>query len=143
MEHFQFAGPLAQMRNALHTCGTRTNNTNLFVFQFFKTTTGITTRIVIVPAAGVKRVSFEAINTRNTRQLGSVQWTISHGHISRAHSVATISAYNPILFFFIPCQVGNFCRHTGIVVKVVVLSNILRMRHDFRRKRIFVLGNVV
>ena len=143
MEHFQFTGPLTQMRDALHTCGTGTNNTDLFVFQFFKTATCIATRVVIVPAAGVKRVPFEAINTRNTWQLGSVQWTISHGHISRAHSVATISAYHPVLFFFIPCHVGDFSRHTGIVVKVVVFSDILCVLHDFRRKRIFVFGNVV
>ena len=67
-----------------------TNDGNLLVTQFVEPAIRTTAGIVVVPATGVERVAFKVADTRDTRQLWTMQWTVGHGHKPGLDSITSV-----------------------------------------------------
>ena len=67
MKNIERFGCFAQMRNALHSGGARADDANALITKLFKIAIRGAARIVIIPAAGVKGVTFKLRDTGYAR----------------------------------------------------------------------------
>src|SRR5215469_8654959 len=92
------------MRYTLNGGGSGSDASHPLVFQFVQTSSGISTGVVIVPAAGVESVPFEFLDPRNSRQFRLVERTARHDHEARRERIAAIGGDGPAGGIIVPTR---------------------------------------
>ena len=107
------------MWNTLHGCRPGTDNCDAFIAQVVhRSARGITAGVFVVPATGVERMSLKGFDAGNTRKLGYVKRSRGHTNILRAKLVTPVGFNKPMMFCFIPSQVGDLRMKQCFVIQV-------------------------
>ena len=142
LEHVELIGVLTQVRYALNRRRSRSDDSDALTFQSDEATLGRTAGVRVVPTAGVKGVTLERLDTRNTRQLGSMQRPIGHHHETRAHLVTAVGGDDPAADGVVPAHFGHFGLEARVAVEIEVTTDGLAVREDFRCFRVLLLRDV-
>src|SRR5216683_462283 len=75
-------------------------------------------------------------------ELGPIQRTVRHDHVTRAQPVVAIGGDDPSAFAFVPPEFLDLGLEQRAAVKVELLCDALRVLQNFRREGILLLRNV-
>ena len=138
LEDKQVAGRSRQWRDALDAGRAGSDNGNALVLELVhRRAESITAGVGIIPPAGVKRLAFEVLDTRDTRQLGDVQRAGPHAEIFCGEVIATVGGDPPDLRRLLPFDGGNLGVEQRFVIQVVMLRDPIAMGENFRAAGIF------
>ena len=125
------SGPMkVKGANTLNCRSAGTDDGHRLAFQTRQTAIGIATRVIVIPAAGMKGVSDVVSNSRDAWQLGSIQRTVGHDHVARFHGITLIGPDHPTVDLRIPAKLLYFGLETDVVIQVIVAGNLLAVGED-------------
>ena len=142
LEHVEMLCPAGEVRHALYGGCACADNADHLVAELIEAAGTIPAGIIIVPAAGMERMTRKRLDPRNTRQFRTVQRAVGHDHILRRETVAAIGVNLPAPMILVPVQAGDFCAQKGIAVKVVVAGDTAGMLKNLRRAGILLHRHV-
>ncbi len=143
LEHPERATVSGEVRHALHRSGTGADQRHAPVGQLVhRRAESIAARVVIVPAAGVKRMALERLDAGDARQLGHVQRPGAHADELRGERIAAIAADEPQRALGVPREVLHFGVEERLVVQPVLAADALAVREDLRPARVLLRRHV-
>ena len=131
------------MRHALHGRGAGADDADALVRQFVhQRARRIAAGVIVIPAAGVERVSLEGLDAFDAGQFWHMQRPRAHADELRGEGIAAIGADGPARFGLVPVEAHDLGMEQRVVVEAVLPADALAMREDFRRMRVFLRRHV-
>src|SRR5271166_6268016 len=130
------------MRHALYRGRAGPYDRDALVRELVQFTSGVAAGVIVVPAAGVEGVPLVAVDSRDAGQLGPVQRSIRHDHVTRAKPVAAIGGNDPSVLVLVPPEFLNLGLEEGAAVKVELVCDSPRVLQNFRREGILLLRHI-
>jgi hypothetical protein len=131
------------VRHALHGSGAGADDADALVGEFFhQRAEWIAAGVIVIPAAGVERVSLEGLDAFDAGKFRHMQRPRAHADELRGEGVAAVGADIPARLCFVPIEAHDLGVKQRVVVEAVLLADTLAVREDFRRMRILLRGHM-
>ena len=143
LENVELFAGARQIRHALHGGGAGADDADALVRQLVhRRARGIAAGVVVIPPAGVERMSLEAFDARYARQFGDVQRPGAHADELRGEGVAAVGVDDPARIRLVPFQISDLGMKQRVVVEAKLRADAPAMREDLGRMRVFLRRHV-
>ncbi len=136
LKHIEMLRCRTEMRHALHRRCASADDADNLVFQTGQIAVRVATRVLIVPAARMKRMPLETFDARNPRQLGPMQRPAGQTHEARLHRIPAIGLDRPARRRLVPAHRRDLGLKHRVAIKPELLADRTRMLQNLRRPRV-------
>ena len=132
MEDEQLAGGGGNVGDDLHRRRARADDADARVVQAVQRPVRVTSCVRVIPPAGVKRMTSELLDARDTRELGSVERAVAHDQESSRDPVVAVGEDGPSQARAIPGDPGHLGREARALVEPEVPGDAAAVLQDLR-----------
>ena len=142
LEYIEMPGGLRQVGNRLNGGRAGSDDADSLVRQPRHSAPFIAARVPVVPTAGVKGVSAEALDARNAGQTRSLNEAARADDEARRDSVVAVGRRDPARALLVPLQIGDDRLKKRAWIEIVALRELPAVGQDLGRPCIFLTRDI-